>query len=469
MKRLLSLLALTASWIHAGEHTVNPEAFTASVTLEATFLPDQVINLSIDPTRWTEFKILDIKEHGAVIKKGEVVGSLDVEGIDRRIADDASAALLRQMALAAAERELKDLEKSTVWKLATVETNYERSKFDLAYLKETGRPLAEERAARSLDRAKRSLENQEEELKQLLQMYAEDDLTEETEEIILKRQRAAVDSAKFAVKQAEHEFVWTMKQALPRKAADAEQAFLDAELLYQTTKLALPRALEQKRLEVKKLQVDNARAIQAEAEVVADRKLVTLGSPVTGRVYHGEIANGRWSVGQTAKFMKKGGLIPARTVFATVVPDGVLLKLHAFVDEATVLQLKAGQKGHVSPTAAPRRRLAVTVESVAPYPEADGKYHVVLVVGALPDDLALVAGMKGSAKLITFQKNEAMAIPVKALEEAPDGSFLVKIKLADGASEKRPVTVGRESNGLIEVLTGLEAGQVVIVPGEVAQ
>jgi multidrug efflux pump subunit AcrA (membrane-fusion protein) len=468
MKHILPLITLLPALATAGEHTVNSAPFAASVTIDASFLPENAVTLSLEPKRWTEFKILDIKEHGAVVKAGESVGTLDVEGIDRKIADDLTDAALRNMALAGAERELQDLEKSTAWKLAMAEKTYERLKNDYAYYKETERPLQEEQSRRSLERTKRMLSYQEEELKQLLKMYAEDDLTEETEEIILKRQQASVDSARFAVKQAEIAHARAMEEAMPRKDADWEQSFLDGQLAYHTAKLTIPRALEQKRLEVKKMRLAAERATEAEAEVVADRQLMDLKSPVAGRVYHGEIAKGRWSIGQTAKFMKEGGLIPARTVFASIVPEGAPLKLHAFVEEAVVLQLQTGQKGHVTPTAAPKTRLPVTVEAVAPYPEADGKYHVALSLPTQPKDLPLVTGMKGKVKLVTYQKNEALTIPVAALEEGPDGTFLVKIKLADGESEKRPVTVGREAEGQIEVLSGLEAGQVVIVSGAAA-
>lgn len=469
MKHLLPLIALLPASILAGEHTLTKEPFSASVSIEATFLPTQASVMSLDPQSWTEFKILDLKDHGAAVKKGESVVKLDVEGIERKMADDVTAASLRGLGLANAERELKDLEKATEWRLATAEKTFQRTKKDYQYFKETGRALAEERAKRSLDRAKRMLEYQQEELKQLLKMYEEDDLTEETEEIILKRQRASVDSAKFAYKEAQLQHAWAMEESIPRSAADWEQTLLDAQMVYDTAKVKIPRALEEKRLEVKKLRVADARAREAEAEVVADRALMDQKSPVDGRVFHGEIAKGRWSIGQTAKFMKQGGLIPVRTGYATVVPDGTPLELHGFVDESVILRLKAGQKGQATPAAAPKNPLPVTVASVAPCPEPDGKFHVALRLDPAPKDLALVTGMKAKAKLVTYEQEEALAVPAKAVEQAPDGSFLVKVKLADGESEKRPVTLGQESEGMIEVLSGLEAGQVVIVAEGAAQ
>ena len=463
MKFLLPLLPLVPCLALAGEHTVAPAPFEVSVALEAVFLPEQVHPFEIDPKAWTEFKILEVKRQGDAIKAGEAVVTLDTKAIDRQIADSASATTLRKLALATAERELANLETSTAWQLATAERSFERIKKDFAYFKAVGRPLAEEGAKRSLERAERQLENQEEELEQLLKMYKEDDLTEETEEIILKRQRNSVDSAKFEVKRAGINYKKTIETDLPRNAVDWEQSFKNAELAWNTSKESLPRALDQKRLEVKQSRIADQRADEKAAEILADRKLMDLSSPAAGHVYYGEIENGRWSPGSTPKFMKPGGLLPAKTVFATVVPDDGSLILSAFVDEAAIGQLNIDQKGYLTVPAFPRRRFAVTVSKVSRYPGLDGKFSAVLTPVAVPKDLHLVAGMKGSVKVLAYQADAALAVPAAALHEEADGSFSVQLKLADGKAEKRSVTPGAESNGTVEILSGLEAGQVVLL------
>ena len=87
-----------------------------------------------------------------------------------------------------------------VGRLKTAEVAYNRARDDHKYYVEIERPLQEESTKRSLQSSERYLESATEELNQLLKMYKEDDLTEETEEIILKRQRYAVESAEFRLK-----------------------------------------------------------------------------------------------------------------------------------------------------------------------------------------------------------------------------------------------------------------------------
>lgn len=469
MKSLLiptALLLAGQALLSAGEHIVTPAPFEATIQFDGTVLPVSSHALRIDLDRWSELKILDVKEQGGTVKKGEGVVSLDLEGIDRKLDDNKAAAHLRALGLANAERELANLKISTAWKLEVAARSFARTKEDLAYFKDIGRPMSEESSARSVDRAKRSLANQQEELTQLLKMYQEDDLTEETEEIILTRQRNAVKDSNYMVKRSKISSKHHLAVALPRQAADLEQGFKDAELTLTSNQDLLPRALEQKTLETERLRVTNERAAKSEAEVISDRGLMEPVSPVDGRVYYGEIKNGKWNPAGAAKFMKVGGLVPARTVYATVVAEDAPLELHAFVSEAQVMRLQDGQVGQLAPIAAPRHRLDLTLKSIARYPAVDGTYHAVLTFGEIPEDLGLVTGMKGKVTLITTSREQALTVPAKALHEESDGSYSVKVKLADGASESRVVVPGVESAGKVEILSGLEAGQVVLVEAE---
>ena len=64
---------------------------------------------------------------------------------------------------------------------------------------------------------------------------------------------------------------------------------------------------------------------------------------------------------------------------------------------------------------------------------------------------------------MSYISEKAIAIPTKALSYGPQG-WTAEVKLADGKTEKRPVTRGRSSAEETEITAGLEAGQVVIVP-----
>ena len=459
----LILLALLAPAAQAGEFKVEKKPFKSTVSLDGVFLPDKVHLLKIDPKVWADFTIKEVAEQGSGLKKGQPVVVLDTKGIDRQLADNVDAISLRKMTLAMAELDLANLEKTTPWRLEAAEMAYNRAKDDHTYFVETGRPLQEESTQRTLQSSERYLESATEELKQLLKMYKEDDLTEETEEIILKRQRYAVESAEFRLKSAKLSTKRSLEVTIPRSAIDQERALKEAEVLWKTARENIPTALQQKRLEVKKLRVEDNRADEKEADLKADRAQMEVVAPVDGLVYHGEINHGRWNPVAAAKFMKVGGKVPPRVVLATVIPAGAAMQLDGFVDETAISRLSKGQKGYAAPVSSPRSRVAVEVTKVSAHPAVDGKYHVSMKVSGV-DGLHLVPGMKGKIKITTGDEGDSLVIPANALREEGDGSYSVKVKGEDGKVSSVPVAVGAESNGQIVVLSGLKEGQIVITP-----
>lgn len=68
-----------------------------------------------------------------------------------------------------------------------------------------------------------------------------------------------------------------------------------------------------------------------------------------------------------------------------------------------------------------------------------------------------------TAVIVVHHHPEAIVVPADAVSYHPQG-WCVKVKLADGKTQLRPVKRGREHAGKIEILSGIEPGQVVIVP-----
>ena len=468
--RLLVILAFALPAAYAGEFKVEKKPFKSTVEFEGSFLSAEAHVIQIDPKVWTDFTIKELVAQGGAVKKGDPIVVLDTEGIERQLADDADATMARKTALKGSELELANLEQTTPWRLEAAELAYNRARDDHQYFVEVRRPLEEETAKRSLQSSERYLESATEELKQLLKMYKEDDLTEETEEIILKRQRYSVESAEFRLKSAKLSTKRALEVTIPRSAVDQEQALKDAEVAWKTARESLPAALQQKRLDVKKLQVADKRADANSVDLKADRAQMDVLAPADGIIYHGEMLNGRWNPTAAAKFMKVGGKIPPRVALASLIPAGAKLHLDAFVDEAAAAKLKGGQKGYVAPISSPRSRLSVELAKVATHPGVDGKYHIQLVLSAegSPEGLNLVPGMKGKGKITTGDQGDRIAVPVKALQEEHDGTYTVSVKNAEGEASAVPVTVGVESNGMIVVLSGLQEGQIVITPDEPA-
>ena len=57
----------------------------------------------------------------------------------------------------------------------------------------------------------------------------------------------------------------------------------------------------------------------------------------------------------------------------------------------------------------------------------------------------------------------ARSVPAKALKYGAKG-WSVEVKLADGKTERRNVVRGPQSGEDVEIVSGLEVGQVIIAP-----
>ena len=97
---------------------------------------------------------------------------------------------------------------------------------------------------------------------------------------------------------------------------------------------------------------------------------------------------------------------------------------------------------------------------IAPFPNLDGKHLVTLE--AQPAEAFQFPSQKDEAELVFYQSENAITIPNAAIKTKEDGSPYVMLKLSEGEPEERAVKLGKKDEKVTEVLTGLEAGQVIV-------
>ncbi|MDB4500624.1 hypothetical protein N9224_00395 [Akkermansiaceae bacterium] len=459
---LSSLLCVTSASLHAGEHTVTESNFETKLSLDVTLIPTKATIVHIEPEEWSDFVVQEVVEHGSTVKAGDVLVKCDREDYDKKLADANKAVRSRKLTLGKAQRELTDLELTTPRSLEGERLAFVTAKETLDYFTTTGRDLEERGAKERLDSAKMSLEYVQEELKQLLMMYEEDGVTEDTEEIILKRQRIALKRAKFGLERAELGHKWTMEKTIPRKAVDLQRKYDSALLKYETAQLSLPRALELNQIAVEKAIKDDQKADEKLAKMKAATEFFTVKAPSDGMVYFGEIKEHSWSASGAEKFLKEDGKLPTDTPLLSIIAADSTYNLHSTVGQAERLKLAQGNTASVTFEGLDGEELGAKLTKLALVPNAAGKYPVSFSI-TLPADSPLVTGMSGKADVVTYQNAKALTVPSSVLSKK-NGKSMVMVKLADGKSESREVKVGKSSDGNTEILSGLEIDQVVITP-----
>ncbi len=463
MQRILSL-ALVSSLISAAqaeEHTVAEKPFHTETTLKAVFLPTKSTAFSLKPEVWTDFTVTSIVPQGSQVKKGNTLIGIETKHIDKHIAEAEKARAAAALSLAQAKHELAQLKITTPRSLEASARNEKQAADDLKWYTEIGHPQEIEETKRSVKSAEMSLAYQKEELKQLLKMYGEDDKTEETEEIILKRTRNYVDAAEFRLKTVKLEAARSLETSIPRKLKAMQRASEDARIANASNQEKLPRDLKLKQLEVAKAERDDKISIENLAKLKADRAMMNITAPADGVVYYGSMDNGSWNPASAIKVLKIGGKLPGNTTLVTFIPAGSPLELSAFAAETSLPHLATGAKGYGISNLNRYRSIPVSISTLATYPKTDGTYHVTLKPTLGKGD-NIVPGMKATVQIQGQKFDKALVVPANYLTRQPDGSYTAKLKLANGKTENRAVTIGASNKDTVVITKGIEKGQVIV-------
>ena len=135
----------------------------------------------------------------------------------------------------------------------------------------------------------------------------------------------------------------------------------------------------------------------------------------------------------------------------------------ANVVESDIATLQVGQAASVT-VAAINGDLTGTVTAIAPVAETSTSggvvsYAVTVALNAPPATLR--PGMTADVTITTASASGVLAVPAAAIR-GTNGSYTVLVLDAAGVPESRPVTVGLMTSSLVEVTSGLNAGDVVV-------
>ena len=444
--------------------------FKIEVSLSGVFEATQTTEVWIRPKAWALPLVVERGiELGAPVKKGDILVEFDHEKIDKMIQDTEVENTLTNLALKQADEELPIVEKSLPIDLAAAERTKSQADEDLKRFLEIDRPNSERSVQFMVKQAGEYLEYSKEELRQLEKMYRSKDLTEETEEIILRRQRFQVEASEFYKNEAELHRDQTLKIDLPRQEQRARENAAKQAIDLAKARALLPLNLNQKRLALAKLKHDHAKAAEKLADLRADREAMTVHSPADGLVYYGRAERGQWtSSAATAQKLHRGGIIAPDEVFITVVSPRPI-EIRATVEEKDLHALTQPKdlKGVVTPIFDAERRLPARLTGVVSVPREPGKFEVVVAVELEADQAAIKPGMAASVKFIPYRKDDALTVPSTAIFEDDSAEpvtyyvYLAKPD-TDGKFPKRYVKIGKKAGAKTEVLDGLAEGDEIL-------
>ena len=236
--------------------TLHPERklFKIDLTLEGFLEDSQAKALDYPVEHWQELKVVTAPVLGKEVKRGDLLLRLNLEKIKQEI-----QRLNNDLAMLDLNREILDTELELAESLAPMKQNeIDRmeayAKEDLERFKKTDLPFQKKSSQMSLKRQEQYLSYSLEELNQLKKMYEADDLTEETEEIIIQRAQNDVDQARFYVDSARKSFKEFNEVLVPRSERSIMEAYKRENLSFEALRKIEPAQLKKQRLERKKLE-----------------------------------------------------------------------------------------------------------------------------------------------------------------------------------------------------------------------
>ena len=248
---------LIASWLSAAAHADDAKTDAeskpkspATVKIEGVFESPKAVEVKADTEEIKSLTIKRIVPHGTSIEKQRNVVWFETEEVDKRIRDAERALRLAEVALRESEFKHEQFLETQKLDREAAERTRERARQDHDHFVRVDRDYQVKSAEFSRMNAEFSLANAEEELEQLRKMYREDDLTEESEEIVLKRAEQAVENARFRLEGTENQTTRSIEQLIPRSEVDQEVQLRRAEMVYETKRQELEFARETTRARV---------------------------------------------------------------------------------------------------------------------------------------------------------------------------------------------------------------------------
>jgi len=333
---------------------------------------------------------------------------------------------------------------------------------DFKYYQEFEREFSEKSNEQRLKSMKDSLDYTAEELRQLEKMYKADDLTEESEEIVLRRARDDLERQRFNLEQTEMIHRKTKEFSMPRAQRDRKVAQRLADIAWERFQLTSPLQIEKRSLGLAKARQELQKATKTLDQLREDMKACEVKAPRTGVVYYGRVQSGKWvGAAELRTKLRKYGSIGANEVFMTIVnPEG--LQLIGTVPESEVTKLRVGVSGKITPTAMKKERLEVVVKSISPIPSLDGQFEVNLDLSKA--NRSIVAGMTGSVRVTDYFAARALSLPVNVVhtDEMDDTIRYVYTLSDEGKPIRKSVEVGVVQGDRVEIRSGISVSDSVL-------
>jgi multidrug resistance efflux pump len=375
------------------------------IKLDGVFQAVNADEIRLDVQEWSSLSVVEAARHGATVQPGDVLLKLETDKLELAIEDAQNEIATDELGLLDSQVKLELARRSQELALKAAAAADRVATEELKDFVTTGRDRRLTSLEKSVVNSRNRLEYQAEELKQLQMMYAADDLTEETEEIILKRTRDAVESAQYSLELVLDSQRRGVEFEVPRSQEQLEEAVAKAALALEEARRTSPQAIKRQELQFAKQQQDLEKKKARLERLRADLKRLVITAPRSGVVYYGALRAGKWPDSSSIEpMLQPGGTPKVRDGLMTVVQLRPMT-VRATVPEASVRLTQPDTKATIAPIAFPDIKLKGRVVERSAVPIADGQFIATFALDDTEIPAGLVPGMK--AQITIDQTDDA--------------------------------------------------------------
>jgi multidrug efflux pump subunit AcrA (membrane-fusion protein) len=431
----------------------------ATIEVDGYLEPTEPVEVKIKPESYQgDLKIKSVVPHGATVKQGDVILSIDPTELQKQMAEAENALTTAKANLAKAEADDYLGEQSDALALEQARTELANAEGSLKWWEEVDGKQMLTMAELSTRNARSNVEDQNDELEQLRKMYKTEELTNATADIVVKRALRQLEQSKIM------QGITEQREGKVKNFdyVNARQRLVFA-IEQEKQQLAQLKATQEQQRILRKTAVVSARMAAEKAEkklseLREDVEHFTVTASTDGVVYFGQISGGSWQ-NSGPKALRVGEKATAGQVVMTIARPGKM-KLVADIPEAKLNWISPGSEARVVPTAMPDSTVTAKCADISPTAskgEGGQGYQAKFDLPTL--DPRLTPGMKATVRIDAGTVNDVLIVPLTAVSKGR-----VKVK-QDGKEVWRDVVIGKSDTDNVEIRQGLKEGDLVISKG----
>jgi len=428
--------------------------------LEATYesVESSEIKLKLEAYQG-DLTLVKVAAAGDVVKKGDVILSLDRAPIDKQI-----AALEHDLRVARAthEKQQADLEigaRGEALALTQAENAFKDAATNLKSFEEVDGKHMVAQVELNVRFLEDALRDQTEELAQLEKMYKSEELTNATSEIVVRRAKRNLERTKLAIDMGKAELGNVKDVKYPQQRQTLAHQIESTKNALESLKAAQTLTRVQREVEAAKAKANLAQLEEQAAKLKRDLEFFAVKAALDGRVYYGQLQHGAWTSEAVTPLLVPGEKLQAGQVLLSVCAPGIRAK--ADLAETDYFDVVPGLEASVVPAASPDAKHEGTIKAKSMVGALKGpstSYELRIDFKQPPADL--LPGMKGKATVKGKELKDVILIPAAAVA-GQTGKCSISVCGKDGKTAPREVTVGKSDGKMTQIKAGLEAGEKV--------